>query len=116
LIKERLGAKMSDIEKDMSEVETEEQIVIMTDEEGNEFYYREEMVIPVDNKNFAMLVAIDSCECEDADCHCHEEEDEDPDVFIARIDFDENGEPVYLDPTDQEFEAVQAAYEKMVAE
>lgn len=108
---------MSDIEKDMPEAETEEQIVIMTDEEGHEFYYREEMVIPVDNKNFAMLVAIDdACECEDDDCQCHSEEDEDPDVFIARVDFDEDGEPLYLDPTDEEFEAVKAAYEKMIAE
>ena len=107
---------MSDIEKDMPEAETEEQIVIMTDEEGNEFYYREEMVIPVDDKNFAMLVAIDACACEDEDCNCEHEEDEDPDVFIARVDFDEDGEPIYLDPTDEEFEAVKAVYDKMSAE
>lgn len=106
---------MSDIEKDMLETETEEQIIIMTDEEGHEFYYREEMVIPVDNKNFAMLVAIDACDCEE-ECDCEHEEDEEPDVFIARVDFDEDGEPIYLDPTDQEFEAVKAIYDKMVSE
>ena len=63
-----------------------------------------------------MLVAIDACACEDEDCNCEHEEDEDPDVFIARVDFDEDGEPIYLDPTDEEFEAVKAVYDKMTAE
>ncbi|HIU64748.1 MAG TPA: DUF1292 domain-containing protein [Candidatus Avacidaminococcus intestinavium] len=96
-------------------LEDDEQIVVMTDEEGNEYYYREEMIIPCDDKNFALLVAIDGCDCEDEECECHEEhEEEEPDVYIARIDFDEDGEAVYLDPTEEEFEAVKAAYEAMI--
>ena len=90
---------------------------MITDEEGNESYFVEEMVIPVGNKNFAVLVGIDEdgCGCENEDCHCHEhEDDEEENVIIARIDFDENGEPVYLGPTDEEFEAVKAEYEKIV--
>lgn len=36
--------------------------------------------------------------------------------FIARIDLDENGEEVYVDPTDEEFEEVQKAYDELMAE
>ena len=43
----------------------------------------------------------------------HEHDEEEENVIIARIDFDENGEPVYLGPTDEEFEAVKAEYEKI---
>ena len=57
-------------------------------------YFREEMVIPVGEKSFAVLCAldVDDCECGDEECHCHNEEDDDDDnVVIARIDFDEDG-------------------------
>lgn len=100
----------------------EEQIVVITDEEGNEMYFREEMVIPVGKKNFAILAQIDldDCDCEDEGCQCHEhKEDEDEDeenVIIARIEFDEKGEEIYLGPTDEEFNEVQAAYEKLMEE
>lgn len=100
----------------MTEEEMQENVVVITDEDGNESYFIEEMVIPVGNKNFAILVGVemDDCECEEG-CHCHEHEHEDDDenVIIARIEFDENGEPIYLGPTDEEFEAVKAEYEKM---
>lgn len=66
------------------------------------------MVIPMDSKNFALLTQIP------------ENDDTDPDdednVIIARVDFDENGDPVYLDPTDEEFEAVRKAYEEIMDE
>lgn len=100
----------------MTDEEMLDNVVVITDEEGNEFYYVEEMVIPVGDKNFAILVGIneDECGCEDEACHCHEhDDDEEENVIIARIDFDENGEPVYLGPTDEEFEAVKAEYEKL---
>ena len=42
------------------------------------------------------------------------EEDEEENVIIARIEFDENGEEVYLAPTDEEFDEVKAAYEKLM--
>lgn len=103
-------------DKELEMMEDEEQIVVMTDDEGNEYYYREEMIIPLDGKNFSMLVAVDDCDCEDEECSCHEhEEDDEPDVFIARVDFDEDGEAIYLDPTEEEFEAVKVAYEAMMA-
>lgn len=101
----------------MADEEMLDNVVVITDEEGNESYFVEEMVIPVGDKNFAILVGInaDECGCEDEGCHCHEHEaeEEEENVIIARIEFDENGEPVYLGPTDEEFEAVKAEYEKI---
>ena len=35
-------------------------------------------------------------------------------MIIARIELDENGEEVYLAPTDEEFDEVKNAYEKLV--
>lgn len=99
-------------EKDNLDEFEEEPVVVMTDEEGNEYYYREDMIIPIGDKKFAILVSIDDeCECGEAECEC-----EDIDVFIARIDTDENGEEVYVDPTDEEFEQVRDAYEDLLSE
>ena len=100
---------MAKEEKNLLQTEDQEAVVVITDEEGNESYYLEEMVIPMDNKNFALLTQIP------------EDDDTDPDdaednVIIARMDFDGNGDPVYLDPTDEEFEAVRKAYEEIMDE
>ena len=100
---------MAKEEKDLLQTEDQEAVVVITDEEGNESYYLEEMVIPMGNKNFALLTQIP------------EDDDTDPDdaednVIIARMDFDDNGDPVYLDPTDEEFEAVRKAYEEIMDE
>ncbi len=106
---------MSDNDKEDLENGEEELVVVMTDEEGNEYYYREDMIIPVEDKRYAILVPInldDECDCEDEDCGCGE----DPDVFIARIDTDESGEEIYVDPTDEEFEQVRTAYETLMDE
>lgn len=106
---------MSDFEKEDLEDLEEDLVVVMTDEEGNEFYYREEMIIPVGDKKYAILVAMDvedDCECENDGCGCGC--DEDVDVYIARIDTDESGEEIYVDPTDEEFEEVRAAYEELM--
>ena len=87
-------------EKDLPEAEDIENTVVVTDDEGNETYYREEMVIPLGTKNFAILA-----------------EDNDADnAVVARIDFDAAGEPIYLDPTEEEFTAVMDAYDKLRAE
>ena len=100
---------MAKEEKNLLQTEDQEAVVVITDEQGNESYYLEEMVIPMDNKNFALLTQIP------------EDDDTDPDdaednVIIARMDFDDNGDPVYLDPTDEEFEAVHKAYEEIMDE
>ena len=86
-------------------------VVEMTDEEGNTYYYVEEMIIPVENEKYALLVAADpeQHECEDEDCDCDE-----GDVIIAKIVLNEDGEEIYVEPTDEEFEKVQKAYDKMM--
>lgn len=107
---------MADVENEDLEEMDEELVVVMTDEDGNEYYYREEMIIPLGEKNYAILIPIDideedGCGCEEDHCDCDE-----VDVFIARIDADENGEEVYVDPTDEEFEEVRKAYEELMSE
>jgi len=105
---------MADFEKEDMEYE-EEPVVVMTDEEGNEYYYREEVIIPIGEKRFAILVPINIDEEEECSCGC-DCEDEETDVYIARIDVDENGEEIYVDPTDAEFDEVRQAYEDLLAE
>jgi len=111
---------MADNEKEIVEEFEDEPIVVMTDEDGNEFYYREEMIIPVGEKRFAILVPINidgeeeaETECSGCSCGC---EDDETDVYIARIDSDENGEEVYVDPSDEEFDEVRKAYEELLDE
>ena len=43
------------------------------------------------------------------------DENSDEDAFIARVDV-EDGEEVYVDPTEEEFQAVMKAYEAILAE
>ena len=90
----------------MQEEAEEVDVVVLTDEQGNESYFMEEMIIPYNGKSFAVLVAIDEYCCEDEDDYC----------IIARIDFDENGEAVYVGPTDEEYEAVAALYDQFCEE
>ena len=92
---------------DFMDTEDQEAVIMVTDEAGNESYYLEEMVIPMDNKNFAMLTELGKDD---------ETDDDEDNVIIARIEFNENGDPVYLDPTDEEFEKVKAAYEQIMDE
>ena len=98
----------------------EDIIVEMTDDEGNVYRYSEEMIIPVGNENFAILVGIhDDEEEEEHHCHCGECGDDcdcDEDVIIAKIVVNEDGEEEYVEPTDEEFEAVQRAYEELMYE
>ena len=89
-------------------------IVEMTDEDGNSYYYIEDMVIPVGNDKFALLIELNDDEHEHGeDCGCDCEDDN---VVIAKIVTNDNGEDEYIEPTDEEFEAVQAAYEKLLDE
>ncbi len=105
----------------MEDIE-EESIVVMTDDEGHEVYYHEEMVIPVDGSNFAILVGFDpeaedhcGCGCDCSDPEHHHEDDEEM-VIIAKIEFGEDGQETYVAPTDEEFEKVREAYEELFDE
>lgn len=91
-------------DKDMEELDLEDGIVVeFQDDEGNSLYYQQEMIIPVDGVDFALLVGIN--------VENETEFDPEENVIIAKIVKDENGEDEYVDPTDEEFEAVQKAYD-----
>ena len=61
--------------------------------------------IKVDGQDFALLVGLN--------VENDESFDEEENVIIAKIVKDENGEDEYVDPTDEEFEAVQKAYNEL---
>ncbi len=103
------------VDEEFDDEDFGEVVVEMTDEEGNSYFYTEQMIIPVGDDDFALLVEIcdhehehgEGCDC---GCDC-----EDGDVIIAKIVTDEKtGEDIYVEPTDEEFEAVQKAYEAMI--
>lgn len=88
-------------------IEDESAVVEMVDDDGNVFLYTEEMIIELDNKRFAILV-----ELPDED----EELEDEPEVIIAKIVVDDDGEDLYIDPTDEEFKQAQEAYDKLFDE
>ena len=96
------------------QAEEDDVVVVMTDEDGNEFYYQEEMIIPVGDDKYALLVGLhdEDGEGHEHGCGCGCEDDED--VLIAKIVTNEDGEEEYVEPTDEEFEAVQKAYDALV--
>ena len=106
---------------DEEDFDDEEGIIVeMSDEEGNVYYYSEEMVIPIGDDNFAILVEIpneehhhahgEGCDC-GGDCDCGE-----GDVIIAKIIINEDGEEEYIEPTDEEFDKVQEVYDQILYE
>lgn len=106
---------MSDKEKEILD-EDADVIVEMTDEEGNSYYYREEMIIPVGDDKFALLIGIHDEEEEEEHAHscgcgCGEH---DEDVLIAKVVMGDDGEEEYVEPTDEEFDAVQRAYDALM--
>ena len=62
-----------------------------------------DVVIPYQGKQFAVLVSIPESE----------EDTKEPEIILARIDTDDNGEPEYVPPTDEEYDAVEAIYNEM---
>ena len=125
-IEENVSNEIQDVEADVDEENFDDEdfddvVVEMTDEEGNSYFYTEQMIIPVGDDDFALLVEIGDHDHECCGGHDHEHEDcecgcgcEDGDVIIAKIVQDENGEDIYVEPTDEEFEAVQKAYDELV--
>lgn len=90
------------------EMHDDDVIVVMTNEDGDERYYREEMIIPIGEERFAVLIALAVSSEEDL-----ENVEEGDEATIAKIVTDDSGEDIYTDPTDEEFEAVRRAYELM---
>ena len=118
-----MADKKNFVEEEMDE-EFGDVVVEMTDEEGNSYFYTEEMIIPVGNDKYALLVEVNDDEHDHEHCEHHHEHDhegcgcgcEEGDVIIAKIVKDENGEDMYIEPTDEEFELVQKAYEELLDE
>ena len=106
---------------DEEQMEDDEIIVVMTDDEGNEYYYVQELILEVQGDKYALLVPSGEDGEEDGHCHCHDHEhdhesEEDDSAFFAKMVLDESGEEAYVEPTDEEFEAVLAAYEALMDE
>lgn len=93
------------------ELHDEDVIVVMTNEDGDECYYREEMIIPIGEDRFAVLIALTATSEEEL-----ENAEEGDEATIAKIVTDDDGEDIYTDPTDEEFDAVRRAYEEMLEE
>ena len=101
--------------KHEEEIFDEDLLIEMVDDAGNKFYYSEELVIPVGEERFALLVEV----TKDGDVvHYHEDGEEcdcdEGDIIIAKIVENKDGEEEYIEPTDEEFEAVQKAYEELM--
>ena len=79
------------------ELRDEDVIVVIENEEGEEQYYREEMIIPIGEDRFAVLIELIASSEEELEGA--EESDE---ATIAKIVADENGEDIYTDPSDEE--------------
>lgn len=75
-------------------------VVLIEGPNGEEEYYAQDVLIPYDGKEFAILVSEDETE-------------EEPQVIVARMDQDEDGEIVYVSPEEDEFAAVERLYNEM---
>lgn len=83
--------------------ETEEAVIVtVTGPDGTEQDYVEDVQIPWMGKQFAVLVSIPE-----------EGSEEEPEIILSRVEQDEEGEPVYLPPTEEEYEAVASIYAAM---
>ena len=87
------------------EMEDEDVVVVLTNEDGEVTYYREETIITVGDDRFAVLVGL----ALDPDGEETEELPEEDEAVIAKIVV-EDGEDVYVDPSEEEVEAVLAVY------
>ena len=86
----------------MTEEMEEVMVITITSPDGEEKDFHEVDAVEIDGKIFSLLLEI--CENED-----------EAEAIIARVD-EEDGEPVYVEPTEEEFEAASTAFEELVAE
>lgn len=87
----------------MADMKEEPIVVTITAPDGSEQDFSQDVVIPYQGKQFAVLVSIPESE----------EDTKEPEIILARIDTDDNGEPEYVPPTDEEYDAVEAIYNEM---
>lgn len=85
-------------------------IITLTDEEGNELHFVESAQMTMDGKTYAMLQQIDNCSLEALI-------QEDGDVYVFEVTTDENNEPVYLSVEDDSIlDEIIRNYQVMVSE
>lgn len=85
-------------------------IITLTDEEGNELHFVESAQMTMDGKTYAMLQQIDNCSLEALI-------QEDGDVYVFEVTTDENNEPVYLSVEDDSLlDEIIRNYQVMVSE
>lgn len=85
-------------------------IITLTDEEGNELHFVESAQMTMDGKTYAMLQQIDNCSLEAL-------MQEDGDVYVFEVTTDENNEPVYLSIEDDSIlDEIIRNYQVMVSE
>ena len=85
-------------------------IITLTDEEGNELHFVESAQMTMDGKTYALLQQIDNCSLEALI-------QEDGDVYIFEVTTDENNEPVYLSVEDDSLlDEIIRNYQVMVSE
>lgn len=88
----------------MTENERDE-VVVLTDDEGNEFEFQIIDVLEVEGNRYAVLFPLD------------DEEADDDEALIMRLETDEDGDDVLVDiEDDQEWEKVVAEWESMLAD
>ncbi|MCI5836574.1 MAG: DUF1292 domain-containing protein [Veillonellaceae bacterium] len=95
----------NDMHKEERQQDEEVVIVQIEGPDGSEEFFAQDIIIPHDGKEFAVLVALPQ-EDEVAD-------DFEPDIILARLDMGEDGEVEYVSPTEEEFEAVEKIYDDM---
>ena len=86
----------------MTEEMEDVMVITITSPDGEEKDFQEVDAVEIDGKIFSLLLEI--CENED-----------EAEAIIARVD-EEDGEPVYVEPTEEEFEAASKAFEELAAE
>lgn len=95
------------IKNDFEEIEEEEEVIVLLDEStGEEVEFSLLAMLEVDGKTYAYLEPVEEVEGF-----------EDGDLLINRVEFDENGEELYLpidddDEIDKAFEAFDEMYAK----
>lgn len=97
--------------RETEELDDEDIVICMTDEDGNEFDYVQEMLLEVDGARYAFLREIvEDPNDEGCDCGCEDA------VIIAKVIAGDDGEDEYIEPTDEEFDRVQEAYDAIAEE
>lgn len=85
--------------------EDEDEIILLTDEEGNEHEFVVVDVIEVEDKEYAILLPIDT------------EDDEEAEAVILRLEKDQEGDDILVDiESEEEWEKVAQTYEELLDE